>query len=50
MNQPDSTAKNKLKIVEVKLSLKLQTSGKIAIAEQHFFKKLWNCDCVSSPC
>ncbi len=54
--QPDSTVKNMQKIAEMKLSsygLEVADIGKnwdcgIAVAEQHFFKKLRNCDCGSA--
>ncbi len=56
MNRPDSTAKNKPITAEVKLStcgLEVADFTKncdcvVAVEEQHFFKKLRNCNCGSS--
>ncbi len=54
MNRPDSRAKNMPKIAELKLpscglqnKLRLQNC-RVVVAEQHFFKKLPNCDCGSA--
>ncbi len=59
MNQPDFMAKNMKKIAEVKFSscglevadfrkqLRLRNC-RVAVAKQHFCKKLQNCDCRSS--
>ncbi len=54
MNRPDSTSKTMPKNAELKLpscelqkKLRLRNCG-VAVAEQHVFKKLRNCDCGSA--